>query len=41
MNRQKGMVDMNEVQTVVTLESAKISCNFEQVEEAIKGILSE
>lgn len=32
---------MNEVQTVITLESAKISCNFEQVEEAIQKVLSE
>ena len=32
---------MNEVQTVITLESAKISCNFGQVEEAIQKVLSE
>ena len=32
---------MNEVQTVITLESAKISCNFEQVEAAIQNVLSE
>lgn len=32
---------MNDIQTVITMESAKISCNFEQVEAAINEILSE
>lgn len=32
---------MNEVRTVITLEEAKISCNFEQVEAAIQDVLSE
>ncbi len=32
---------MNEIQTVITQESAKISCNYEQVEAAIQNVLSE
>lgn len=32
---------MNEVTAVITQESAKISCNFEQVEEALQDRLSE
>lgn len=32
---------MNEITAVITQEQAKISCNFEQVEEAIKDVLSE
>ena len=32
---------MNDIQTVITMEIAKISCNFEQVETAINEILSE
>lgn len=32
---------MDEIKTVITLESAKISCNFEQVENAIQDTLSE
>lgn len=32
---------MDEVRTVITQESAKISCNFEQVEKAIQETLSE
>lgn len=32
---------MNNIQTVITMESAKISCNFEQVEAAIQEVLSE
>lgn len=32
---------MDEIRTVITQESAKISCNFEQVEKAIQDTLSE
>lgn len=32
---------MEEVRTVITQESAKISCNFEQVEQAIQSVLAE
>lgn len=32
---------MEEVRTVITQESAKISCNFEQVEQAIQSVLVE
>lgn len=32
---------MDNIQTVITMESAKISCNFEQVEAAIQDVLSE
>lgn len=32
---------MNEIQTVITMENAKISCNFEQVEAAIQNVLAE
>lgn len=32
---------MNEIQTVITMENAKVSCNFEQVEAAIKEVISE
>lgn len=32
---------MDEIRTVITQESAKISCNFEQVEKAIQNTLSE
>lgn len=32
---------MNNVAAVITQESAKISCNFDQVEQAIKGTLAE
>ncbi|MCI9229374.1 MAG: DUF1351 domain-containing protein, partial [Dorea sp.] len=32
---------MNNTVAVITQESAKISCNFDQVEQAIKGTLAE
>lgn len=32
---------MEEIRTVITQESAKISCNFDQVEQAIQGVLEE
>lgn len=32
---------MNDIQTVITMENAKISCNFDQVETAIQEVLSE
>lgn len=32
---------MEEVRTVITQESAKISCNFEQVKQAIQSVLAE
>ncbi len=32
---------MDNIQTVITMESAKVSCNFEQVEAAIQEVLSE
>lgn len=32
---------MNEIQTVITMENAKVSCNFEQVEAGIKDVLAE
>lgn len=32
---------MDEIKTIITLESAKISCNFDQVENAIQDTLSE
>lgn len=41
MNRQKERENMNEIQTVITMENAKVSCNFEQVEAAIKEVISE
>lgn len=32
---------MDSIQTVITVENAKISCNFEQAEKAIREVLSE
>lgn len=32
---------MDNIQTVITMESAKVSCNFEQVEAAIQEVLAE
>lgn len=32
---------MSNITAVITQESAKISCNFDQVEQAIRGTLAE